>query len=409
MNNILIKYGLLLISATSIWAAPQIIIATKQKRGLSFNVGVLVKCGVTRLNLKTNIVQRYKAAYFLADNATALFSPQYAALGDQDRVSVLKGLSPWTGQAAPSENDYTTMLFAQNERVSRFYIAPKDYEASGEVSKPLGFSAWAIDVTAGLTYSIDKFIGFWFSGTYSFGLNNEITSGLSRLHYDIGNKKSEDYKAVQGNNTINFDAVHAAYDPFHDDVATDVRVSLNVLESFSVLIGGRYTPVSNCALDLGAGIRRYVVQCKWHEGTYSYPHSPLLYTENYLDEGRTFLIPYKEPVLLEQTFWPFVLRLGFSYVARDMHCITVSFDYATFEGSLQEKNPPEVRTSKVKKEQVGTKRVQKHPAYPTSQNLRPVNDMRNWVMSPIEEIEVAYSAHVMGRIFSFAVGYSLYL
>ena len=400
-----------LVMGTWLCAAPKIIIPHKHKRGVAFTVGARFKYSFLKTTLTTRIINKYKSAYFLGEGNDALFGDNYwdAAAVDY-RVSMLKGVGNTGVTDDPNADQYTNDLFAPFS-ANRAFVEPKDYEAVGKALDTPNLSHVAFDVTTGLVYSIDQYIGFWFKGMYSFGLNFGKNGSVKRDHYDLEDSKEEDYKAVTGGRKIKANLIALTYAGFNGNIAKDTKLAVDVSEGFSVLLGGRFTPAPQCVLDFGAGFRRYVAQCKWLEGFYAYPHPANILREDHTtkDGESVFWVPYKERVFLEEVFWPFVLQVEAAYVA-GMFNITLGFEYSSFEGSLGAKNPAEDKTSKSKKEEAGFKRTQKYPAdTPGYAQLKVAADQKVWAMSILEDVEVLYKAQIAVSAFSFTAGVSVTL
>ena len=392
-------------------AAPEIIIPHKHKRGVAFSIGARVKYSRVNTTLTTRVINRYKAAYFLGQGNDPLFGNNYWALAAQDyRVPMLDGLGPTGIHNNPTLEEYTEDLFDPYAG-DRAFVAPKDYEAVGKALDAPKLSHMAFDVTTGIVYTIDQYLGVWFKGMYSFGLNFGKRGALKRDHYDIEDTKEEEFAAADGGNKIKANIVSLTYAGFNGNIAKDVKMTVDVSEGFSILMGGRFTPAPQCLLDFGAGFRRYVAQCKWTEGLYAYPHPAKILNEQHTtkDGGNVFWVPYKEQVFLEEVFWPFVLQVEAAYVAGKLN-VTLGFEYSSFEGALGAKNPPEPKTSKSQKEEAGLKRTQKYPAStPGFSQLRPQDQHRQWAMSAVKEIDVMYKAQIAVSVFSFTAGVSLTL
>ena len=320
------------------------------------------------------------------------------------RVSMLDGVGPTGLHDTPTLDEYKSDLF--HPRVgARAFVEPKDYEISSEGKDSPKLSHFSLDITTGILYSIDQYLGLWFKGMFSFSLINEKGLKIERTHYDVVDKKEEEYDSVKAN------IVDITYRPFNGNAAKNVHMSLNVLEGFSLLLGGRYTPVPVCAIDFGAGFKRYVVQCKWLKGEYAYPHPAKILSDAYAkhEQDTKFWVPYDKPVLLEEVFWPFVLQLEMSFV-KGMLQMSVGFEYSAFEGALADKNPSDVQSSKSQKEFVGHKRSQSYPLdAPGADALRPAGEQKVWAMSVVDQIDIGHKAHISMSVFSFSCGLSFVL
>lgn len=391
-------------------AAPEIIIPHKQKKGVAFTVGARVKYSYVKTTLTTRIINKYKSAYFLGEGNDPLFGNGFWNAAAQDyRLAMLDGIGPTGVHDNPSEEEYTGDLF-DPYAAERAFVEPKEYEVVGKALDTPNLSHMAFDVTTGVVYTIDEYIGFWFKGMYSFGLNFGKNGVVKRDHYDIEDTKDAEYAAV-GGGKITADVVALTYASQNGNIAKDTKMTVDVSEGFSVLLGGRFTPAPQCVVDFGAGFRRYLVQCKWTEGSYAYPHPEKILTQDHIqkDGENVFWVPYKEAMILEGVFWPFVLQVEAAYVAGKFN-VTLGFEYSSFEGSLTEKNPAETKTSKSQKEDASVKRVQKYPTdYPSFAHLRPQDQQKVWAMSVLKEIDVIYKAQVAVSSFSFTAGVSLTL
>lgn len=217
------------------------------------------------------------------------------------------------------------------------WIQPENYTVKGGNVTDLEYTNWGLRLELGLGYRVMDGLALFLTLGHKFEFDHKDGKNAKDGLFFETQGTDKKFRAADKATDVTAKLDLASFAHNKNQIASKIKVTAKVKESFGVTGGVDWRPSPMFSLSLRTGVRRYDVEVVYKNGDYAYPGTTAYFTETYTqNSGRNRLLISQENESRKMTAveWPVVFGAAARLVIMGVHCIGIGVDYTSFESKL---------------------------------------------------------------------------
>ena len=219
---------------------------------------------------------------------------------------------------------------------NKAWIPMSDYAAAGHDVTTLNYHTLGLRLEAGAGVRVADTMTLLLILSYRFDRKDKKAKNFREDVFVETRGQDVTFVSASANTSLTGNLIAASFGYNGGRLASGMKVSADVHETFGIMFGVEWRPVQMLALDLRAGVKRYTVDVHYEGGDLAYPGTTGMYTEAFklVNRRHRLLVTQKDVKrTMTATRWPVVFGGGLRVVF-GLHSLHFGMDCTAFEADL---------------------------------------------------------------------------
>ena len=241
----------------------------------------------------------------------------------------------------------------QSALVDKALVPSADRVAHGQNVTNFDYIGWGMRFEGGLGFNVVDNLALFVLCSYKFDFKNkDAKTSQDDASFAQSVEQAVTFDAAGGTAKLSGDLLRASFAYNNNELASGVKITAKVTETFGVMGGLDWRPWSALSLYAKVGVKRYAFEVSYEGGDLAYPGTVGMFSEAFTKEnGRYNLLVAqgKDVRKLKAVGWPLAFGGGVRAVY-GVHSLDLGVDYASCEQKLSLENSKTTKSSTKKKD-----------------------------------------------------------